>query len=381
MNHYGRFITFMITLLLLQGTTVWAAESIPGAPEFTNVYVSGTESVNTYRIPSILVAPDGSLLVFCEARKESGADESPTDMVLRRSLDSGKTWLPMQVLVKGEGNEALMNPCPVVDRSTNTIFLFCINVHKKNPGHHVHLLLSSTDNGKTWSKPVDAGQLFTNYDDSFIPGPGVGIQMKNGRLVIPGYAGVFDELADSGTFSCVIYSDDHGKTWIRGACIRACSDESQCVELRDGKLMLNMRGDMGKDCRGVAISKNGGKSWSRLYWDRALNECPCQASIIRYSFANPDGKDRLLFANPDNVGERYGVVDRTKMTVRMSYDEGKTWPIKKLIHPGPSSYSGLVRLPDGDIGLIIEGGEKHRREWIRFVRFSLAWLTDGADRL
>ncbi len=65
--------------------------------------------------------------------------------------------------------------------------------------------------------------------------------------------------------------------------------------------------------------------------------------------------------------------------MRLSYDEGKTWPVKKLIHAGPSSYSSLVRLPDGYIGLIYEGGEQHRREWIRFVRFSLSWLTDGAD--
>jgi sialidase-1 len=74
------------------------------------------------------------------------------------------------------------------------------------------------------------------------------------------------------------------------------------------------------------------------------------------------------------------IVDRTRMTVRLSYDEGKTWPVKRLIHPGPASYSGLVRLPDGDIGLVFEGGEKHRREWIRFVRFSLSWLTEGADK-
>ena len=68
------------------------------------------------------------------------------------------------------------------------------------------------------------------------------------------------------------------------------------------------------------------------------------------------------------------------MTVRLSDDEGKTWPVEKLIHPGPSSYSSLVRLPDGDIGLVYEGGEKHRREWIRFARISLSWLTDGKDR-
>ncbi len=99
-----------------------------------------------------------------------------------------------------------------------------------------------------------------------------------------------------------------------------------------------------------------------------------------YSPRGELGGPRLLFANPDNRGEKYGVVERTHLTVRLSYDEGGTWPIQKLIHAGPSSYSGLVRLPDGDIGMLLEGGEKHRREWIRFARFSLGWLTDGADK-
>ncbi len=352
-------------------------EAQPGAPEFTDVFVSGMDGVNTYRIPAMLLAPDGSVLAFCEARKESIADASPTDMVLRRSVDGGRTWLPMQVLVHGEGNEALMNPCAVVDRPANTIILWCISAHKVRPDHHRHLLLTSTDNGQTWSGPLDAGQLVTNYDDRFVPGPGAGIQTKTGRLVIPGYVGETREEVEEEYFSCVVYSDDHGKNWTFGARVPEYSDESQVVELTDGTLMLNVRGNMGKGCRGVALSNNEGQTWSRFYWDQALNECPCQASIIRCSAPGNSGKDLLLFANPDNRGETYGAVERTRMTVRLSYDEGKTWPVKRLIHGGPSSYSTMVRLPDGDIGLLFEGGEKHRREWVRFVRFSLDWLTSG----
>lgn len=381
MNRRWFFNMLIGVILLAPVTSVRAAETKADAPEQINVFVSGTDGVNTYRIPGMLVAPDGALLVFCEARKQSITDASPTDMVLRRSVDGGRTWLPMQVLLHGEGNEAFMNPCPVVDRSNGAVILFCINANKVKENHHRHVLLTSNDSGKTWAGPVDAGPRITNYDETFVSGPGVGIQMKNGRLVIPGYAGEWDDDTQSGYYSRVLYSDDHGKSWRLGSRVAEFSDESQAVELKDGKLMLNMRGDMGKSCRGVAMSKNGGHTWSDFYWDRALNECPCQASFIRYSLAEHDGKDRLLFANPDNTGEKYGVAERTKITVRLSYDEGKTSPIKKLIHPGPSSYSSLVRLPDGDIGLVYEGGEQHRREWIRFARFSLSWLTDGADKL
>jgi sialidase-1 len=351
-----------------------------GTPKTTDVFVGGAEGVDTYRIPSLLVAGDGSLLLFCEARKVSIEDASPTDLVLRRSLDGGKTWLPMQVLVRGTGNEALMNPCPVLDRSNHRILLFGVNAHALGENRHKLLLLSSTDHGKTWSAPEEAASRVTGYLDTFVPGAGVGIQMRGGRLIIPGYAGDFDNDTKSGFASRVMYSDDHGGRWTLGDPVPQFSDESEAVELSDGRLMLNVRGDMGTSCRGVAISKDGGRHWAEFRWDRALNECPCQASILRYSACGEPGGPRLLFSNPDNAGETFGLVDRSRMTVRLSYDEGKTWPIKKLIHAGPSSYSLLVRLPDGDIGLVYEGGEKHRREWIRFVRFSLAWLTDGADQ-
>ncbi len=356
-----------------------AAEA--GLPEPVNVFTAGTEGVDTYRIPSLIAAPDGTLLAFCEARKESMADASPTDMILRRSVDGGRTWLPTQTLVPGNGDEAWMNPCPVVDREKNAVLLFCMDANRLSEGHNGHALLTSLDNGKTWSSPVEAAPMISNYDDTFVSGPGVGIQMNSGRLVIPGYAGEFSNDIKAGFHSCVLYSDDHGKHWTLGAPVAEFSDESQVVEVNDGTLMLNMRGDMGKSCRGVAISSDGGASWKPLRWDRALNDCPCQASLVRYSAPDDGGRNRLLFANPDNAGEEFGAVERTRMTVRVSYDEGKTWPIKKLIHAGPSSYSSLLRLPGGDIGLLFEGGDKHRREWIRFVRFSLSWLTGGADAL
>lgn len=350
-----------------------------GAPTLTDVFVAGAEGVNTYRIPSLLLAPDGSLLAFCEARKESQADASPTDLVLRRSLDGGRTWLPTQVLVRGEGKEALMNPCPVVDHTNRAIILLCDKANAVRQDHHQHFQLISQDNGQTWSAPIAIVDRIANYDARFNAGPGVGLQLRSGRLIIPGYTGEVNEETDEEWYSRVLYSDDYGASWTLGPQVPELSDECQAVELSDGTLMLNVRGNMGMSCRGVATSANGGQAWSSFRWDRELNECPCQASVLHYRLGEGGTKNRLLFANPDNAGEKFGVVDRTRMTVRLSYDEGKTWPIKRLIHAGPSSYSSLVRLPDGDIGLLFEGGEKHRREWIRFTRFSLAWLTQGAE--
>ncbi len=340
--------------------------------ETRHVYTAGEDGVHTYRIPAMLVAPDKSLLLFCEARKESIKDASPTAMVLKRSLDDGKSWEPMHTLVAGEGDEAIMNPCPVVDRTNNTVLLIGIDAHKRSHGHHRHMMLKSGDNGVTWGNPIDLEPRITNYDDSFVSGPGVSIQLQSGRLVVPGYTGTYEPETRTGLYARVLYSDDHGETWTLGDAVSIFSNECQAVELKDGTLMLNMRENTGESCRAVALSSDGGATWDKLYWDRALNECPCQASIIRYGFDGQDDKDRLLFANPDVSGKIYGAVKRTRMALKISYDEGKTWPVEKLIHSGPSSYSSLLRLANGDIGLVFEGGEEHRREWIRFVRLALS---------
>ena len=98
-----------------------------------------------------------------------------------------------------------------------------------------------------------------------------------------------------------------------------------------------MRQGTGQSCRAVAVSTDGGETWEPVSWDRALNECPCQASFLRHSSADKNGRSTILFANPDNSGERFGVVERTKLTVRISYDEAQTWPVKKLISPNVCS--------------------------------------------
>jgi len=187
----GRILTAALCALtcgrVLSGSAVLGVgPEQPRPPVESDVFVSGADGVHTYRIPAMIVSPGGALLVFCEARKESIRDASPTDMVLKRSTDGGKTWSAAQVLIRGEGSEAMMNPCPVVDASTGTIVLVCVNAHKIEKGRHRHLMITSADDGRTWSAPVDLGERITPYDDTFVSGPGVGIQTTSGRLVVPG---------------------------------------------------------------------------------------------------------------------------------------------------------------------------------------------------
>ncbi len=356
-----------------------------------DLFISGLDGVNIYRIPSLLVSAKGTILAFCEARV--GDDADPTDLVLKRSLyDGGRsvpqklngyervfgygvTWEPMQMVLPGKG-KAITNPCPVVDREDGTILMCCwrslggsLAAHLKAPWHGQVLVLRSTDEGATWSDPVD----ITPSVGPFIAGPGVGIQLQSGRLVIPGY--------DTGTRvghgpSRVIYSDDHGRTWHAGAKVQKQTNESQAVELVDGSLMLNMREVEGR-YRYVAVSRDGGESWYKEFEDDALPDPRCQASLLRYSTADKGGENRLLFSNVPNSG---AFVNRQNLTVRLSNDEGRSWPISRRINEGPAAYSCLSVLADGTIGLLYETGTVHPYERITFVQFDLEWLTTARTK-
>lgn len=203
------------------------------------LYIAGLDGVNIYRIPSLITTQEGTVLAFCEAR-EAG-DKSPTDLVLKRSFDNGRTWQAMQTLCTGEGG-AIMNPTPVVDRSDGTVLLAC-NLVNRAKGLDRTWILKSADDGASWSKPVD----ITKSVGPVHPGPGRGILLKSGRLVIPGRS------ADKHGQSLVIYSNDHGKTWNIGAGVAPNTTESQVIELADGRIMINMRSTRRKGCRSLPV--------------------------------------------------------------------------------------------------------------------------------
>jgi sialidase-1 len=197
-------------------------------------------------------------------------------------------------------------------------------------------------------------------------GPGAGIQLKSGRLAVPCDHYVAGTKAQ---YAHVIYSDDIGKTWKLGGIVGPKCNESQIVELDDGSVMLNMRSYRGTNRRLVAISKDGGETFSDPVEDKMLIEPVCQASILRL----PGENSGILFSNPNST-------KREKMTVRLSRDQGKTWPHATRLHSGPAAYSCLAALADGRIGCLYERGEKNAYETITFARLSLGWLTGVADR-
>lgn len=329
----------------------------------TELFTAGTGGYHTYRIPALIVAPDGTILAFCEGRKNSAKDNGDIDTVLKRSFDNGTTWQSMQVIAD-DGESTIGNPCPVVDKDTGTIWLpFCKNNDQV-------FVIKSTDNGATWSRPVEITKDVKLLSWSwYATGPGHGIQLKNDKLVIP-----CDHREGETLHSHVFYSDNHGSSWKLGGILGEDTNECELVQTDDTSLYINMRSYKGHNRRCYAWSKDDGVTWSEVFEDDDLIEPVCQASIVRFTHKDSHEKNRILFSNPAST-------KREKMTIRVSYDECRTWAASKVLYPGMSGYSDLAIAPDMSICCLYERGESNYHENITFAQFNTEWLTDGADYL
>lgn len=350
-----------------------AGVAYAGELEHLRLFDSGRDGYGRYRIPSLIVAPDGTVLAICEGRKNGGGLTGDIDIVARKSRDGGKTWSPLEV-VADDGANTLGNPCALVDRSTKTLWLaFTRSLGSDTEEAIVAgtsrettrvLVTRSDDNGRTWSKPADITATAKRPDWTWYgAGPGVGIQLKSGRLVIPAYHAE----RESGIYrSHMVFSDDHGQTWKHGAGVGERCGECQVVERRDGGLYLNSRTNEGRERRTVARSEDGGQTWSPAAFDDTLYDPHCQACVIALPAAK-DNTPRWLFTHPAGPGRR-------NLTARLSSDEGHTWPVSRRLREGDSQYTCLAVLPDGAIGCLydcwVDGNYR-----VFFVRFDADLLS------
>ncbi len=347
------------------------------------LFTAGTEGYHTFRIPALVRSNAGTLLAFCEGRRTGGGDSGDIDIVLKRSFDDGMSWQPLQIAVS-TGNDTDGNPAPVVDRLSGTIWLlFCKNLADGAEGKIVAgeaprtvWVTASHDDGATWTDPKEITD--TVKDEAwtwYATGPCHGVQLANGRLVVPcdHVLGNSREYAEYG-YSHLIVSDDHGETWRSAGKAQPGTNESVVLETVDGGLYFNCRNYVPPKRRAYARSDDNGDTFTEFGYAEALIEPICQASMVRYTDTHRHAKNRVIFSNPAST-------QRERLTLRISYDECRTWNAGKVLHAGPAAYSDLCIAADMHICCLYERGTAHPYETLTFAKFDLAWVTDGADTL
>lgn len=390
-----RFLTALA--LLAPVSPCGAAE-----PEKIDLWHADAGGYKQYRIPGVVVTKSGAVFAYCEARK-TVSDWATIDILLKRSADGGKTWSePTKIatvadprprnplaLDKKYGTKddvTYNNPVMIADTSGAVHFLFCLEYMRC-------FYCRSVDDGDTWTKPEEItatafDPIKKEYDWKVLAtGPGHGIQLKSGRLVVACWLSTgTGGNAHRPSVVTTIYSDDAGKTWKPGQIAIPNTaewvnpNESTVAELPDGTVVLNARSESKANRRLVTTSPDGATKWSRPAFDDALPEPICEGSLL----AVPGTKPLLLFSNPDNL-EKAGAKappapgtgrDRKNLTVRLSDDGGKTWAAKRAVETGFSAYSDLALAKDGTVLLFYERASAKGANYGRLTlaRFPLEWV-------
>jgi len=396
----------------------------------TTVWDPAKDNVEMYRIPGLVVTTKGTALAFSEQRPVR-FDETPKSIVLKRSTDNGLTWSENIYIEKCDGSywashkdeiaavdvkdkkEVWTNIAPIVDKETGRIFFFYALSEGAVAGQNLQRYTKvfykySDDDGLTWSDRREVTDVLNakkdgspNKDENgnwitdvngfpcdylgrafHMPGPGHGLQLSGGRLLLHVWnrtaLGGFGEgmipIARRKYGLCTLYSDDHGNTWKYGSAFGHdgfTANESRMAELANGDVYINIRyvsleADLKNNNRLTAISRDKGITWEELKINRDFPETgPCDAGLLAFQ-NKEDNKNILLYSkNESKKG-------RERLVVRLSYDGGKTWPISKVAEEGVAWYSDMALLPDNSILLIYEKGECKP---IECIKFNLNWLV------
>jgi sialidase-1 len=291
---------------------------------------------------------------------------------MQRSTDHGKSFSEFIKLAEGtEEHRTVNNPVMVEDKNGRIHFLYCED-YSTNGGRTMRRF--SDDDGLTWSEPVDVTP-FTNpdYRNAFAFGPGHGIMTGDGTLIVPVWmVPKFYEApvkSHSPSVITTFYSKDNGETWTLGELLGTkfdviCPNETSAALTADGRVHLNIR--FQGFCRAKAYSANGYSDWQDFAPDYKLPDSGCFGSIA----VCDDGKHprAMLFAN---CATKEG---RKMVTVRASFDDGKTYPISKLIDADRGGYVEIAT--DNKAGLIYVLYETNWGQADYLATFDYKWLTN-----
>ncbi len=323
----------------------------------TLLEVAGQGGFDMYRVPGAIVTANGTALVCYDARREKG-DDPTQSLFYRRSLDRGQTWSDRIELVSGIKGERVHNIVMLAEKN-ETVHCFW-NLSYTHCFHQI-----SFDGGKTWGQARDISQAFEAFKprynwNVYSIGPGHGICLKSGRLVVPAWLSCGGSTHQPSVFAC-IYSDDGGMTWLPGGILHPNQEilnpnEGTMVELNDGSLLVSIRHDtLDHRCRLLASSPDCAKEWKEYWFDSNLPDPICHASLCR-SGKNSKG---ILFSNcawddqegvqaiKDGQKIKWSPDARKNLTVRLSMDQGKKWAYSKMLAK-QGGYSDLSAQDNGE---------------------------------
>ncbi len=355
-----------------------------------DVFPAGLNGVTLYRIPGIVVTKQGTVLSYCEARRNTVADWGEIEVHLRRSVDGGTHWLPSAKIAHegmrmegnpaktkgGEHEQTVNNPVAIVDPSSERIvMLYCVNYARC-------FQIESEDDGQSWSMPVEitaAFEPFRKHHDWQViaTGPGHGIAISSGRMVVPVWLAYGKPGSHHPSFAATIYSDDGGRTWNAGEVavdnLEPYGDpnESSAAALASGKVLLMSRNVSAPNRKLLTISDDGATGWSSPEFHPQLREPICMSSLISV----PGVPGTLIYSGPDTEAvdgagkpKPKASGPRKNLTLKVSRDEGKAWSKGRTIDSGPCAYSDLAMLSDGTLLCLYEG-----QRTIRCVQLSKSW--------
>jgi sialidase-1 len=386
--------------LLASMTALQAAEP---CLEKTLLFSERTDGFTLYRIPGIVVTAKGTVLAYCEARKFSDADRGEIEIHLRRSTDGGRTFSPATQVAHlgprlprnphmpdskrakdmgGPDEQTVNNPVAIAARDGTVHLVYCVEYVR---AFHIR----SEDDGQRWSAPVEITAAFDglrrDLDWQVIAtGPGHAVEMTGGRLCVASWMATYESNAPLRKAAATVVSDDGGRTWQPGGIAIPDAGEPNLAPLPDGGVILTARNTHRQRRRLVAFSPDGATNWSKPAYAEELLEPGCMAGIVAHPGTAAVPGPLLLFSNPHTTDREHAA--RRDVTIHLSRDGGRTWPVSRILQSGPGAYSDLAVLPDDTVLCLYESGAetpviKRKRDWayatLTLARFNLEWLLTG----
>lgn len=387
MNHLKLFVLSSAALLFL----AFGCKKEESAPESNPaplepyceqcIFRPGDYGSTNWRIPAVLVLQDGSILIASDKRKYNQTDlPEDIDIVVRRSTDLGVTWTEPHTIAQGTGYKHGFGDCTLVQCEDGTVVAGYVGGNglwastESDPIRSY--IQTSNDGGLTWNEPVDiTSQLWGSQSQNstqrlykasfFASGNGVRLTRgeHKGRII---FVAAMVKKANNQLDNFAVYSDDNGATWTVSKRAYSSGDESKVIELNDGRVLMSVRQN---GARGYTISSDGGETWGTPGRWNEMTTNACNGDMLRvFATDKGDAENLILHSIPNSM-------NREKVSLYMSRDEGQSWQFAKELCPEGSCYSSLSMLPDGRIVCYVErdtDGDGNYELW--FLRFTLGWL-------